>query len=106
LPPIPPASDKGYWIQKPTKLKYVGCCNEFWWCLNNVAKGIVRDQLPYAMRMYNEIVHVELDKMLEWYVGIKTEFSISVGMWGKYFKDFLPTEVMIIYKTNSNYEKL
>lgn len=107
LPPIPPASDKGYWIQKPTKLKYVGCCNEFWWCLNNVAKGIVRDQLPYAMRMYNEIVHVELDKMLEWYVGIKTEFSISVGMWGKYFKEFLPTEVYELYtKTYSNYENL
>ena len=107
LPPIAPASDKGYWIQKPTKLKYVDCCNEFWWCLNNVAKGIVRDQLPYSMRMYNDIVHVELDKMLEWYIGIKTEFSISVGMWGKYFKEFLPTEVYELYtKTYSNYENL
>lgn len=106
LPPIPPSNDKGYWIQKPTKSKYDGCCNEFWWCLNNVAKGIVRDQFPYAIRMYNEIVHVELDKMLEWYIGTKTDFSVSVGMWGKYYKKYLPAEYYKLYiKTYSNNEK-
>ena len=107
LPPIPPSNDKGYWIQKPLKSRYNGCCNEFWWCLNNVAKGIVRDQLPYAMRMYHGIVHIELDKMLMWYIGIKTEFSVSVGMWGKYFKKYLPTEFYELYtKTYSDYEDL
>jgi aminoglycoside 6-adenylyltransferase len=107
LPPIPPPNDKGYWIQKPGKSSYDGCCNEFWWCLNNVAKGIVRDQLPYAMRMYHEVVHIELDKMLMWYIGIKTEFSVSVGMWGKYFKKYLPTEFYELYtKTYSDYENL
>lgn len=107
LPPIPPSSDKGYWMQKPTKSKYDGCCNEFWWCLNNVAKGIVRDQFPYAMRMYNEIVHVELDKMLEWYIGINTEFSVTVGMWGKYFKKYLPAGFYELYaKTYSSCEEL
>ena len=40
LPEIPAASDKGYWLKSPTKEKYRSCCNEFWWCLNNVAKGI------------------------------------------------------------------
>jgi aminoglycoside 6-adenylyltransferase len=107
LPQIPPASDKGYWIQEPTKSKYDGCCNEFWWCLNNVAKGIVRDQFPYAMRMYHEAVHIQLDKMLEWYIGIKTEFSVSVGMWGKYFKKYLPVRLYKLYtKTYSNHEEL
>lgn len=107
LPPIPPPNDKGYWIQKPIRSTYNGCCNEFWWCLNNVAKGILRDQLPYAMRMYHEVVHIELDKMLMWYIGIKTEFSVSVGMWGKYFKNYLPTELYELYtKTYSDYEDL
>ncbi len=107
LPQISPANDKGYWIQKPNKSKYDACCNEFWWCLNNVAKGIVRDQFPYAMRMYNEIVHKELDRMIEWYVGTKTEFSVSVGMWGKYFKKYLPAELYRLYaKTYSSYEML
>lgn len=107
LPPISPSNDKGYWIQRPTKSRYDGCCNEFWWCLNNVAKGIVRDQIPYAMRMYHEVVHIELDKMLEWYIGVNTEFSVSVGMWGKYFKKYLPSELYELYlKTYSNHEEL
>lgn len=107
LPPIPPSNDKGYWIKKPDKSKYDGCCNEFWWCLNNVAKGIVRGQFPYAMRMYHEVVHIELDKMLEWYIGIKTEFSVSVGMWGKYFKKYLPAQFYELYtKTYSDQEDL
>ncbi len=107
LPQIPPANDKGYWIREPNKPEYAACCNEFWWCLNNVAKGIVRDQFPYAMRMYNEIVHKELDRMIEWYIGTKTEFSVSVGMWGKYFKKYLPTELYQLYtKTYSNCEML
>ena len=105
LPQIPASSDKGYLVKKPSKSKYDGCCNEFWWCLNNVAKGLVRDQIPYVSRMYNEIVHVELHKMLEWYVGINTDFSVSVGMWGKYFKKYLPVKSYESYiKTFLNYE--
>ncbi len=107
LPSIPSSNDKGYWIQKPSKPKYDGCCNEFWWCLNNVAKGLVRDQIPYATRMYNEIVHVELDKMLEWYIGINTDFSVTSGMWGKYFKKYLPAELYEAYiKTYINYDNI
>lgn len=107
LPPIPPPNDSGYLLQKPPRPKYDGCCNEFWWCLNNVAKGILRDQQPYAMRMYNEVVHKELDKMLEWYIGTKTGFSVSVGMWGKYFKKYLPVELYELYsKTYSDFDML
>lgn len=105
LPQIPASNDKGYWLQKPSKPKYNGCCNEFWWCLNNVAKGLVRDQIPYVSRMYNEIVHVELYKMLEWYIGINTDFSVTVGMWGKYFKKYLSVDLYETFlKTYLNYE--
>lgn len=107
LPEILPSNDKDYWIKKPSKPQYDGCCNEFWWCLNNVAKGIVRDQIPYVSRMYNEVVHIELDKMLEWYIGINTDFSVTSGMWGKYFKKYLPVELYEKYlKTYLNYENL
>jgi len=97
LPEIPPTNDSGYWIKPPVKEKYYGCCNEFWWCLNNVAKGIIRDQLPYAMRMYTEIVHIELEKMTEWYIGINNNFSVTSGMWGKYFNKYLPAELYGAY---------
>lgn len=107
LPAIPTANDRGYWIKKPTKPQYDSCCNEFWWCLNNVAKGIVRDQIAYAMRMYQEVVHVQLDKMIEWYIGVNANFSVSAGMWGKYFKEYLPKDLYESYtKTYSNFENL
>lgn len=99
LPPLPPSSDSGYWIQKPEPTAYAGCCNEFWWCLNNVAKGIVRDQLPYVMRMYYETVHKELDHMLEWYIGMNHEYQITAGMWGKYFKKLLPEAFYQLYQS-------
>lgn len=93
LPPIPPPNDTDYWVKKPAKPQFDGCANEFWWCLNNVAKGIARDQLPYALRMYHQVVHIELEKMLAWYIGMNTGFSVSTGMWGKYFKKYLPAEL-------------
>ena len=103
LPQIPASNDKAYHVRKPTEGQYKGCCNEFWWCLNNVAKGIVRDQLPYAMWMYNVIVRDMLVKMLDWYIGINNDFSVSVGMSGKYYKKYLPEEIYEMYaKTYSD----
>jgi aminoglycoside 6-adenylyltransferase len=42
LPKCPPPTDEDYWIKRPTKEQYYAYCNDFWWYLNNVAKGIVR----------------------------------------------------------------
>ena len=109
LPELPTPSDKSHWIKPPTKEQYRGCCNEFWWCLNNVAKGIVRKQLPYAMRMYMETVHKELERMTEWYIGINNDFSVSSGMWGRSFEKYLPQKLYAMYaKTYScgDYDEL
>jgi len=109
LPPIPPATDRDYWVKKPTEAQYKGCCNEFWWCLNNVAKGIARDELPYAMWMYNVVVRDMLVKMLEWYIGICTDFAVSAGKLGKYFKRYLPQEIYARYAqtySDSDYNHL
>ncbi|MGL4760128.1 MAG: aminoglycoside 6-adenylyltransferase [Sarcina sp.] len=97
LPEIPPSNDRTHWIKPTQKEMYLGCCNEFWWCLNNVGKGIGRNEIPYAMRMYTEIVHSQLDKMIEWYIGMDNNFAISTGMWGKYFSKYLPIEFYDMY---------
>lgn len=97
LPQIPPPTDKYYWVKKPTQLQYECCCNEFWWCLNNVAKGIARDELPYSMWMFNVVVRDMVVKMLEWYIGTNTNFSLSAGKLGKAFKKYLPNEIYEMY---------
>lgn len=98
LPEIPEPSDKGYYVNKPSLAHYKGCCNEFWWCLQNVAKGIARDQLPYAMWMYNTLVRNMLEKMIDWYIGMNNNFSVTVGMSGKYYKKYLPENLYSLYK--------
>lgn len=103
LPEIPAPNDSDYFVKRPDEPHYRGCCNEFWWCLNNVAKGIVRDQLPYTQWMYNTVVRDMLVKMLDWYIGISTGFSVSVGMQGKYYKKYLPADLYEMYaKTYSD----
>ena len=67
LSPIPASNDSMYNVAKPTAEQFADCCNEFYWCMNNVAKGIARRQLPYAMWMlYNSVVHPMLIKLLSY----------------------------------------
>lgn len=89
LPAIPEATDRDYWVQKPGQAQFSCCCNEFWWVLDNVAKGLWREEIPYTMDMLNQNIRPELVKMLSWYVGVQTGFSCSVGKSGKYLKQYL-----------------
>ena len=41
-PDIPEATDKDYFVKRPSKEQFLCTCTEFWWCLNNVAKGLWR----------------------------------------------------------------
>ena len=86
--------DPEHWyVKKPDAKEFSDCCNEFHWCLNNVAKGIARDELSYAMQMKDNYVREMLILMLGWYVGTMHEFQVSVGKMGKYFKNLLPKEM-------------
>lgn len=109
LPRLMPPTDRDYHVKKPSECEYLACCNEFWWCLNNVAKGIARDELPYAMQMYNRCVRDMLDSMIEWQIGIDTDFTVSAGKMGKFYKKYLSDELYCLYAktySTSDYEQL
>ena len=106
LPELPSPTDNDYYIKKPTQDEYTAYCNDFWWCLQNVAKGIARDELPYAMEMYNVIVRRMLHGMINWYIGTLNDFSVSAGKMGKFYKKYLPHELYKEYEktySDSNY---
>ena len=96
-PKLPPPSDVIYHIKLPSPLYYYSCCNNFWWCLNGVAKGIARDELPHVMAML-VIVRNELHDMIDWYIGTRHGFDISTGKDGKYFKRYLSEELYEQYR--------
>lgn len=93
LPAIPESSDKDYWVKKPTQEQFLACCNEFWWCTNNLAKGLARKEILYVQDMANFVVRKELEKMLSWKVGIKTDFKVSVGKSAKYISKYLESDI-------------
>lgn len=99
LPKLPPPSDEDFQVKKPSKNQYLGCCNEFYWSLCDVEKGIARDELPFAMTVYYTRSHHMLEQMLEWQIGCGTEFSVSCGKYHKYLKKYLSE------KTYGCYEK-
>ena len=92
LPKISEATDKDYFVKKPTKEQFFCTCTEFWWCLNNVAKGLWREEILYVQDMMNFCVRKQLEKVLSWKVGIKTDFSVSVGKSAKYLSKWLEQE--------------
>ena len=107
LPKLPPPTDEDFHVIPPTAKQFRGCCNTFFWSLCDVVKGIARDELPFAMTTYHELVHSMLQKMLGWYIGIHTDYSVSCGKLNKYFKKYLPEQVYLQYlKTypDSSYE--
>jgi aminoglycoside 6-adenylyltransferase len=93
LPSLPAPSDEKWHIRAPSPLFFYSCCNNFWWCLNNAAKGIARDELPYVMYMLNDVVRPELHDMINYYIGTRYGYELSTGKNGKYFKKYLSPEL-------------
>lgn len=89
LPNIPEATDEDYWVKKPTERQFLETCNEYWWCLNNVAKGVWREEVPYVMDMLNYCVRPQLVRLMGWKIGVETNFTVSIGKSGKYMYRWL-----------------
>ena len=83
LPKTPKPTDEDYWVKMPTSEEFYCCCSEFWWVAPYSAKGLWRKEIVFAMEMMNGYSRKELRKMLSWYAGIRTDFSLSVGKLGK-----------------------
>jgi len=109
LPIIPQASDEDYHVRRPRITQYLACCNNFWWCLQNVAKGIWRDELPYSKQMFELVIRSELHQMVDWWIGCQHNFKVSPGKFGKYYKKHLPTCYWEMYRKtycDSEYEHM
>lgn len=106
---FPPASDKDYMIKKPTEKEFFDCCNEFWWCSTNVGKGLWREELSYVKGMLEGPMRDMLVVMLEWHIGMKTEFTANAGKFGKYFEQYVEKDVWEQFKrtfSNAEYENI
>jgi len=72
--------------------EFQDACNEFWFICTNVSKGLVREEVTYAKTMLEIHVRPEFMKMIEWYIGTRTDFSVSAGKGGKFMNKYLTAE--------------
>ncbi|PYI55664.1 aminoglycoside 6-adenylyltransferase [Paenibacillus flagellatus] len=86
---LPPPSNHDYLPAPPSAKQFADCCNEFWWVSTYVAKGLWRDELPYAKFMVDRPVRDMVALMLTWHIGIRSGFTADPGKCGKYFKSCL-----------------
>jgi len=90
---LPQPNENDYLPKPPTAKAFADCCNEFWWVSSYVAKGLWRREILYAKHMLDVVMRKQLTRMLEWYVGVKTEFSSNLGKLRKYAERHLEPEL-------------
>lgn len=80
-------------IKPPTEEHFRDVCNEFWWMVPNIVKGLCRKQLPYVKYVMDRYAMDMLLEVLNWSIGIDSNFSVGTGKWCKYLeKHMLPEE--------------
>lgn len=107
MPELVPPTDEDYWVRPPSAKFFADCYNEFWWVTIYVAKGLWRKEILYAKEHLHNNVRAMLLKMLEWQVGIETNFSVSTGKFNKYLEQYLSEESwqgLLLTYAHGNYE--
>jgi aminoglycoside 6-adenylyltransferase len=85
---LPQSSDESYLPALPTEEQFKDCCNEFWWLMPYVVKGLWRGEL-IGPQHYLEIIRGQLIEMLQWYYGVQTDFKRAPGKSGRFFPKVL-----------------
>ncbi len=90
---IKPPSDKDHHITKPMGKIFSDTCNEFWWVCTYAAKALARGEITYAREVTETIIRPMFMRMVDWYVGCETDFSVSTGKGGRFIQKYLPPEI-------------
>jgi aminoglycoside 6-adenylyltransferase len=103
------ASDRQYWIKKPTAREFDDCCNEYWWVSTYIVKGLARKEILFAIDHLNENGRPNLLRMMSWHIGSEQGFSFSLGKNYKFIERYLPEQdwqkLLSTYSENS-YENM
>lgn len=99
------ASDRQYWIKKPSAREFDDCCNEFWMVSTYVVKGLARKEILFAIDHLNEVARPNLLRMMAWQIGSEQGYTLSVGKNYKFIHRYLPNQdweaLLSTYSENS-----
>lgn len=89
---LPMPSDEQFWIQKPSAAFVHDCANEFSFACTYAAKGLLRNELLSATWIFEQILHVELLRMLGYLAGVRNGFPLNTGKHDKWLLHFLAAQ--------------
>lgn len=91
LTDIDPPSEKSYYLKKPdNEATFQAIYNDFYWCSQNVLKGIKRQEWPYANTMFHHILMKHLNTMIQYAITVKyAPKCVNVGAFNKWLGKFL-----------------
>lgn len=87
------STEDPYRIIKPNEKEFIDCSNEFWWVSTYIAKALWREELPLAKNIMEGPVREMLMTMLNWHIGIRTDFKVSTGKGGKNIQKYVESHV-------------
>lgn len=77
-------------VKRPTREEYDALVHEFWWDAAYVPKYLWRDELPFAASMLGQSVRDKyLRIVIEWFIGLRHNWSVNTGVYGRKFKRYL-----------------
>lgn len=79
---------KSYYVKKPSEALYHSCVNEFYWVSLYVSKGVLRNQLTYAID-HLAIIRNCLKAMIDWDIASDYDFEISLGKGKSLYRIYL-----------------
>jgi len=72
---------------EPVLEEFLSVVNGFFWDSVYVAKNLKRDELFYAKFVMDNVIRFgTLQKMIEWYLGIRNGWPVRPGKYGRWFK--------------------
>ncbi len=88
------SSYAGFNISKPSKSAFDEVMHDFWWDITYVAKSLWRDEIYWAKYMYGRRHFKELEKVIEWYIGMRHAWSVNTNKHGRWFKRYLDRDTL------------
>lgn len=80
----------GYSVRPPSAAEYRRVCLEMWWDATYVPKCLFRGRLPMARYMLDCVMRQQhLNPMVEWKIGIHTDWTANPGPHGRDFVRYL-----------------
>lgn len=90
-------NESTYYVSQPSKEAFLKSVNEFYWVCPYIGKGLARNQIFYANK-HITIIRNQLEQLLDWWIGYKHQYKVSVGKGKSRYHILLPNEWYALYK--------